>query len=157
MQLPTVFNHIYLRVAVILAFLLSLSSGASACIFRAFSEFLGSSTKGSRWIEASRYKKRISSVDFWACLAWPLTSLSWLVLLPLEKVVISPNGPSRAVLLCLLTVLALAWMDLPSSDGLGPPIHVVSKVDIIIVSCITFTIATVVFGLSFRVSKFVWG
>lgn len=79
LQLPSVFNQIYLRMAAICVFSLSFASGVSATIFRAMESELDSSEKAQRWIRASRDPTSLASLDFWLCLAWPLTSLTWWV------------------------------------------------------------------------------
>jgi len=79
LQLSAVFDQIYLRMAAIFVFSLSLASGVCACVFLAMESELGSSDKANRWVQASMDLTSLASLDFWLCLAWPLTSLTWWV------------------------------------------------------------------------------
>ena len=77
LQIDNNLNNVYPRTFSILAFVLSSASLAASCIFIANGECLDSIEKFRQWEIASHNQHALSSVDFWACLALPLTSLAW--------------------------------------------------------------------------------
>jgi len=81
LRLSFVMENTILRTMAILALLLGASSIATASILIASKEQLNSATKSDRWIDASRCPKLLSSIDFWTCLTWPITSFVWWVIL----------------------------------------------------------------------------
>ena len=80
LQIDDILNNIYPRTFAILAFILSSGSLAAGCIFVVNREGLECVEKFRKWETASQNPKKLASVDFWACLALPLTSLAWYVL-----------------------------------------------------------------------------
>ena len=76
---PYIFDRIYLRLIVIIAFLLSAASGTSASILLAHKERLESPIKKEAWVYASKYPKTFSSINFWVGMSYPLTTLTWWV------------------------------------------------------------------------------
>jgi len=81
LRLSVVMGNAILRTMSILAFLLAASSVATASILIASREQLNSATKRDRWIDASTCPKLLSSIDFWTCLTFPITSFVWWVIL----------------------------------------------------------------------------
>ena len=77
---PCIFNQIYSRIIVVAAFLLFGESGTEALILLAHKKRLRSAVKREAWVDASKYPKTFSSINFWTCLASPLTTLIWWVI-----------------------------------------------------------------------------
>ena len=77
---PYIFNQIYSRMIVVAAFLLFGESGTEALILLAHKKHLRSAVKRGAWVDASKYPKTFSSINFWTCLASPLTTLIWWVI-----------------------------------------------------------------------------
>ena len=77
---PYIFNQIYSRMIVVGAFLLFGESVTEALISLAHKKRLRSAVKREAWVDASKYPKTFSSINFWICLASPLTTLIWWVL-----------------------------------------------------------------------------
>jgi len=80
LQIDNILDNIYSRTFAILAVVLSSASLAASCIFIANTASLDCVTKFRQWEIASQNLNILSSVDFWACLALPLTSFAWYVL-----------------------------------------------------------------------------
>ena len=74
---PYIFNQIYSRMIVVGAFLLFGESVTEALILLAHKKRLRSAVKREAWVDASKYPKTFSSINFWSCLASPLTTLIW--------------------------------------------------------------------------------
>jgi len=77
LQLSVVMGNTMLRTMAILAFLLAVSSMASACFLIAYKAQLYSDSRSDRWIYASKCPRCLSSIDFWTRLSWPVTSFMW--------------------------------------------------------------------------------
>ena len=77
LQIDQIVNNIYIRTFAILACVLSSASLAASCIFVVNGENLDCVEKFRRWEIASQSPNAMPSVDFWTCLASPLTSLAW--------------------------------------------------------------------------------
>ena len=108
LRLSVVVGNTTLRTMAILALLLAASSIATASILIASKEQLNSATKSDRWIDASRCPKLLSSIDFWTCLTWPITSFVWWVMVMQLTYGFMISGPCRSVLLSLLVIISLA-------------------------------------------------
>ena len=72
---PFVSDSTLLRAVTASSFLLDGASFASAFILVASKDRM--IHKRDQWIEASRYPMTWTSISFWGCLTWPLTSFTW--------------------------------------------------------------------------------
>jgi len=144
---PYIFNRIYLKLTVTIAFLLSAASGTSASILLAHKEHLRSVVKREAWIKASKSPKTFSSINFWTGMSWPLTTLTWWVIHTLYQIRSreSERLTYRAAGLCLVAVLSLTWQTTPV---VSCPM---SKVDVIVVGVIATVTVMIAFGQSYRV------
>ena len=79
LQIDKVLSNIYLRTFAILACILSSASLAASCVFIANGESLDRIDKSREWELASKNPNTLSAIEFWTCLALPLTSLAWYV------------------------------------------------------------------------------
>ncbi len=148
---PYIFDRIYLKLIVTVAFLLSAASGASASILLAHKERLRSAKKREAWVDASKYPKKFSSINFWTCLASPLTTLIWWVIRTLCQIghPESDRLTYRAAGLCLVAVLSLTWQ---TTSVVSYPM---SKVDVVVVGVIALLTAMIAFGQVYRVFSLV--
>ena len=147
---PDIFNRIYFRIIVVGAFLLFGESGTEALILLAHKKRLRSAVKKEAWVDATKYPKTFSSINFWTCLASPLTSLiGWVIRTPFK--IGHPEIERltyRAVGLCLVAVLSLAWQ-----TPVAP--NTMSKVDVVLVGGITLLTAMIVLNRIYRVFSLV--
>jgi len=133
---PNIFNQIYSRMIVIAACLLFGESGTEALILLAHKKRLRSVVKKEAWVDASKYPKTFSSINFWTCLASPLTTVIWWVI----RTACHPEIERltcRAVGLFLVAVLSLAWQTPVAHNPM-------SKVDVVLVGGITLLTAMIV-------------
>ena len=135
---PYIFDRIYLKLIVTVAFLLSAASGTSASILLAHKERLRSVVKREAWVNASKHPKTFSSINFWTDMSWPLTTLTWWVIRTLCQIGNreSDHLTYRAAGLCLVAVLSLAWQSPVTPNPM-------SKVDVVLVGGITFLTAMI--------------
>jgi hypothetical protein len=149
---PYIFNRIYLKLIVTVAFLLSVASGTSASILLTHKKRLRSVVKKEAWVNASKYPKTFSSIDFWTGMSWPLTTLTWWVIHTLRRIG-NPESERltyRAAGLCLVAVLALAWQ---TTSVVVP--YPVFKIHVVVVGVIALLTAMIAFGQVYRVFSLV--
>ena len=148
---PYIFNRIHLKLIVTVAFLLFAESGTSASILLAHKKRLRSADKREAWVDASKYPRTFSSINFWVCLASPLTTFTWWVIRTLCRIA-HPEIECltyRAAGLCLVAMLSLAWETTPVAP------HSMSKVDVVVVGGIALLTAMIVFSQVYRVFSLV--
>ncbi len=148
---PYIFDRIYLKLIVTVAFLLSAASGTSASILLAHKERLRSVVKREAWVNASKYPKTFSSINFWTGMSWPLTTITWWVIHTRCQIwhPESERLTYRAAGLCLVAVLSLTWQ---TTSVVSYPI---SKVDVVVVGVIALLTAMIAFGQMYRVFSLV--
>ena len=123
LQIDNIVENTYPRTFTILAFILSSASLAASSVFLANGASLNCEEKFRKWEIASQHPNTLSSVDLWACLALPLTSLTWYV-----PVFFHANQMlkylSRSAGFCSMTLFSFSWVD---QGAIPAPI---SKVDL---------------------------
>jgi len=77
LQIQNVLDNVYPRTFAILTFILSGASFAASYIFIANATSLDCDEKFRQWESASRQPNTLASLDFWACLSLPFTSMVW--------------------------------------------------------------------------------
>ena len=147
---PDIFNRIYFRIIVVAAFLLFGESGTEALILLAHKKRLRSAIKREAWVDASKYPKTFSSINFWTCLASPLTTLIWWVIRTPRQTGYPEieRLTCRALGLWLVAVLSLAWQTPVAPNPM-------SKVDVVLVGGITLLTAMMVLSRIYRVFSLV--
>ncbi len=148
---PYIFNRIYVKMIVTGAFLLAGESITEASILLAHKKRLRSTDIREAWVDASNDPKTFSSINFWTCLASPLTTLAWWVIRTLCQIA-HPEIECltyRAAGLCLVAILSLAWQTTPVAP------YSMSKVGVVVVGSIALLMAMIVFGQIYRVFSLV--
>ena len=140
---PYIFNQIYSRMIIVAAFLLFGESGTEALILLAHKKRLRSVVKREAWLHASKYPTTFSAINFWTCLASPLTTLIWWVIRTACHSKIE-HLTCRAVGLGLVAVLSLAWQTPVAHNPM-------SKADAVLVGGITLLTAMIVLSRIYRV------
>jgi len=77
LQIQDVLDSVYPRTFAVLAFILSGASFAASYIFIANATRLDCDEKFCQWESASRQPNTWDSLNFWACMSLPLTSMVW--------------------------------------------------------------------------------
>ena len=77
LQIQDVLDNVYPRTFAVLTFILSGASFVASYIFIANATSLDSEEKYRRWESASRLPNTLASLDFWACMSLPFTSMVW--------------------------------------------------------------------------------
>ena len=148
---PNISNRIYVKMIVTGAFLLAGESITEASILLAHKKRLRSADIREAWVDASKYPKTFSSINFWVCLASPLTTLAWWAIRTLYQIA-HPEIECltyRAVGLCLVAMLSLAW----ETTSVAP--YSMSKVDVVVVGGIALLTAMIVFSQVYRIFSLV--
>ena len=110
LKIDKIVENTYPRTFTILAFILSSASLAAGSVFLANGANLNCEEKFRKWEIASQHPNTLSSVDLWACLALPLTSLTWYVLVFFHAHQML-KYLSRSAGFCSMTLFWFSWVD----------------------------------------------